>query len=512
MPLVFKQEAINGILFTLHSQKELSSFAHQKLIEMTGEEVMSQEQVTEFFKKIDKLEFQIKEDVQKVTLAQILNVPNFVENYLDIRTRLRLRKTCKTIREILNEKPLYKDCVNYKYNDLVIEISTDGGFKISYQLIKEGLRVRYWNKEKVINATIGEMVEIIQRDLMSILCSQKLKIDTFEIKGDSYTSGKHPIGELALRFTFNQLPNKLKICNLEYSIEKKDGLLIALLKRIDPEHLKCLTLTNSFSDNISFKDLYNLEQWKGLKSLKVYNWKLTELDDLRFFTHVENAHLEIGIYQWYFPPLQNILMELKDKLLENPNLKQFKIEARYGVDARHVKEIRSIFQQYNTNNAQYPCWVSIPYPDSDKKLQLLVKKKMIWFKGPCYVKGEWEEDSDEEEEKERESDDDEDEDEEVGDYSQELLIGILYTLHLQKDTPIVAHQKLMEMAKEEEVMDLDQVTEFFEKIDNGEFRLKDEVEKMIRFKRACCVDGNGKEQKIADDVVNYFPKDKFVDN
>ena len=52
------------------------------------------------------------------------------------------------------------------------------------------------------------------------------------------------------------------------------------------------------------------------------------------------------------------------------------------------EEINASLQQYNTNNAPYPCWITIPYPDSEKKLKMLVKRKMIWFKGPSYVEEE----------------------------------------------------------------------------------------------------------------------------
>ncbi|EFP10414.1 hypothetical protein CRE_22927 [Caenorhabditis remanei] len=115
MSLVFNQGAINRILFTLHFQKELPIVAHQKLMEMTGEEVMNLEQVTEFFKKIDNGEFRLEEEVKEkpqVTLVQVLNVPDFVEQYLDIDTRLCLRKTCTTIRKIVNEKRLHIGCLN----------------------------------------------------------------------------------------------------------------------------------------------------------------------------------------------------------------------------------------------------------------------------------------------------------------------------------------------------------------------------------------------------------------
>ena len=53
------------------------------------------------------------------------------------------------------------------------------------------------------------------------------------------------------------------------------------------------------------------------------------------------------------------------------------------------KRIKASLQQYKINNDPYPCRACIPYPDSDKKFKMLVTKKMIWFKGPCYVEGDY---------------------------------------------------------------------------------------------------------------------------
>ena len=57
---------------------------------------MNLDQVTEFFEKIDNGEFRLAEEIEEViveeekpevTLAHILNVPDFVEKYLDMDAR-----------------------------------------------------------------------------------------------------------------------------------------------------------------------------------------------------------------------------------------------------------------------------------------------------------------------------------------------------------------------------------------------------------------------------------------
>ncbi|KAF1763134.1 hypothetical protein GCK72_011400 [Caenorhabditis remanei] len=344
----------------------------------------------------------VKEQKPKVMLTQILIVPDFVEKYLDIDTRLRLRKTCKTIREIINEKLLHIDGLNYNFIGNCIDISTNEDFKVLYKIIEGGLRVRYWDREKVINTNNDEeKVEIIQQDLMSILCNEKLRIDTLRIESNLTTSfnKKPPIGMRALRNTFIQVPNKRNVRNLEYFVYEVNEAFIVTLNTIDPVHLKFLYLSMQFLNYSPgfWEDLNNLEQWKLLKSLIVRCPQLTVSDITRFFTHFENAHLKIRSFYGLldFTLIHNSVMELKNKLLQNFNLKQLKIRVDMEIRDSDFENIKASLQQYNTNNTPYPFWFSIPYPDSDKKLELLVETKMIWFKGPCYVEGE--EDTEEEE-------------------------------------------------------------------------------------------------------------------
>ncbi|EFP10400.1 hypothetical protein CRE_22966 [Caenorhabditis remanei] len=400
MPLVFNQEAINGILFTLHFQKELPIVAHQKLMQMTGKEVMDVKQVTEFFEKIDNEEFGLKK-MEEITLAQVLNVPDFGARYLDIDTRLRLRKTCTTIREIINQKPLHIDCLHYECEGENIEISTNEGFKVTYKINEEGLKVTSRDRVKSINAESEEKkIKLIQQDLMSILCSEKLRINTLRIESDQMSLGPR-IGMKALRNTLNQIPNKLKINNLEYFVlESRDVVLKAALKKIDPEHLRFLQRKNESFYWASILNIYtaaSIKEWKRLKSLKISCPKLLIPDIINSYTHFEYAHLEIcRFYGRSDIMLSKYIIVLIDKLLQNPNLKQLKICAENEMGAVEFQDINGILQQYN-NNAPYSCWISIPYPDSDKKLEMLVEKNMIWFKGPCYVKGELEEERSDEE-------------------------------------------------------------------------------------------------------------------
>ncbi|EFP10471.1 hypothetical protein CRE_22929 [Caenorhabditis remanei] len=368
MPLVFNQEAINGILFTLHFQKDSPIVAHQKLIEMTGKKVMNLDQINEFFKKIDNGEFQLKKEVKEVTLAHVLNIPEFDGKYLDIDARLRLRKTCTTIREIINEKMLDIDCFYYRSNRMGIDISTNDNFYVIYKIIEGGLSVVNEDSEKFFNTNNEEeQMEMIQKDLMSILCSEKLRIDSFIIEHSQRNNPK--FGMKALRNTFNQLPHKLKVRYLEYVVEENCEVLIETLKTMDPKHFKSLKLWIKLGRHDwipSWEELNDLEQWKRLKSLHLIFGGLNSLHIIRCFTHLENAHLKIDSFDDYLEltPVHIFVMQFKDKLLQNPNLKQFKVRADRRIRNSHFEEINASLQQYNTNNDPYPCWISIPYPDS----------------------------------------------------------------------------------------------------------------------------------------------------
>ncbi|KAF1763147.1 hypothetical protein GCK72_011413 [Caenorhabditis remanei] len=409
MSLVFNQEAINGILFTLHFYNELPTVAHQKLMQMVGEEVMDMDQVTEFFKKIDDGEFRLKKDIK--TLAQVVNVPNFVEKYVDLDTRLRLRKTSPTIREIINGKMLEIDWLHFKCNGLFFEISTSEDFKVTYEIVEGGLQVTNGDSEKFFSARREEeQIKIIQRDLMSILCSEKLRINTLRIRNDDSSTSdddvKPTTAMTILRNTLNQVPKKLKISKLEFWVDELDDVFIETLKNIDSEHLESLDLLfGYFHSNLTpvWNDLHNLEEWKRLKSIVAGHTKFVVSETIRLYSHVQNARFAIEHFDYTSDnmSIHNSIMELKDKLLQNPNLKQFKMKSLYAMSDSDFENLKASLQQFNTSNTPYPCWITIPYPDSDKKLELLVEKKMIWFKGPCYVEGEGEEVIDDKDEEKR---------------------------------------------------------------------------------------------------------------
>ncbi|EFP10437.1 hypothetical protein CRE_22928 [Caenorhabditis remanei] len=218
------------------------------------------------------------------------------------------------------------------------------------------------------------------------------------------------IGMRALQKTLKHLPNKLKVRNLEYCVQELDDVFIETLEKIDPEHLKFLQLRiyRYYICVIDWEYLYNLEQWKRLKTLKIYYPLPAVPDIVNSYTHFENAYLEIADFFLLDGEISkhDVVMQIKEKLLQNPTLKQFKMCTYSDMHDSDFEDINDTLQQYNTNNAPYPCWASIPYPDSDKKLELLVKKKMIWFKGPCYVE---EEDSDEDDNEDEEETEDEEE-------------------------------------------------------------------------------------------------------
>ncbi|KAF1763125.1 hypothetical protein GCK72_011391 [Caenorhabditis remanei] len=98
-------------------------------------------------------------------MAQVLNVPNFVEKYLDIDARLRLRKTCTAVREIINKKPLHIDCLHYKCCGIFILIFTNEFLYVAYKISKKGLNVENGDRvEKIGAKSDEERIEIIERD------------------------------------------------------------------------------------------------------------------------------------------------------------------------------------------------------------------------------------------------------------------------------------------------------------------------------------------------------------
>ena len=159
--------------------------------------------------------------------------------------------------------------------------------------------MKYWDKEKVINTDDEvDQIEIIQRDFMSIFGQGKMKIETLRIEdrpGNGFFRHSE-IGKRALLRTFNELFNKLKVRNLEYSADDWDFALVVALRTIDPEQLKFLKLEIKFMDNLFttvWKDLPNLEQWKRLKTFDVRVPQVSVSDIISFNAHVENTFLTI---------------------------------------------------------------------------------------------------------------------------------------------------------------------------------------------------------------------------
>ncbi|EFP10455.1 hypothetical protein CRE_22925 [Caenorhabditis remanei] len=244
---------------------------------------------------------------------------------------------------------------------------------------------------------------------LDIPTSEKLRIDTLEIEDDRTSGWEPPIGLRALRNTFSQVPNKLKITNLEYCVLDESEVLMETLKAIDPEHLESLQLNFQryvYNCNPVWEDFYNLEQWKRLKTLNLQCPGLALSDIMKFFTHVENSNLEIhSFYGVNEISKHNEVMQIIEKLLQNPNLEQFIIEASYGLKSLDFADIYASLRQYDVNCDP---WVDIPYPDSDKTLMMWVETNKIWFKGPCFV--EEEESSDEDDDEEETEDEDEEDD------------------------------------------------------------------------------------------------------
>ncbi|EFP10402.1 hypothetical protein CRE_22937 [Caenorhabditis remanei] len=387
MPPKYKPNILDGVLYTLHFQKVPSPLAHQKLLEITGEEAMSLEQVTHFYKKIDNGSFDLREKVK--TLEEVIGVmKEQILKYVDVKTRLTLRRTCRSIRATVDTCSQNIQKLKYFYGDDFIELFVDD-FSVRYEFIKGGILVRHEENLKLVRVTDDEeKLEMMRMELMTILGNEKLRIATWRI--EEKDPELQTLGMRVLRHILDQLPpQKLKVTRLEYILLDLSEDFTKTLESLDSAYLESLFLSHdpNHRDCVNFDDaIYDLEQWKQLKTLEM-DHHLSDMRELtRSWTHFERARVNFEICvdsetrMW--ESVHDEVMELKEVLLKHPALNQYQILFKNMRPA----DFNKLNETLGTNG---PAWTTFKDPGSDKNvLKMLVTEKMIWFKGPCYAEEE----------------------------------------------------------------------------------------------------------------------------
>lgn len=109
-----------------------------------------------------------------------------------------------------------------------------------------------------------------------------------------------------------------------------------------------------------------------------------------YFRILEAAHLKLVRFKLLCFDYSRVMV-FKDKLLQNPLLREIKIFWPNSFPD-HFDEINIQLGTFNQKDTQHPRWARFPYPPPNEGLvlEMAVFGDYIWFKGPEYIEGEME--------------------------------------------------------------------------------------------------------------------------
>lgn len=276
----------------------------------------------------------------RVALIEILKVPDFMNKHLDVDARLRLRKTCYILRKILDTNVPFIEHLTFMCEGSLIEIEIDGGLLVSYEPTTEGVLIKHKQGSKlVITSNEVEKYEMIRTELMTIFGNEKLNIGTFKVQENrNFSIHDEKAGMKLLKYILDMLPHQLKVGKLDYKVLETEFDFCRLMESMDPNHCKSFQVIHDYysneDDGKTLATVYQTDQWKSLKSVCIDEPTLFFKRLIDDCTHVEIGHFHYQSisYDEENQKIEDIFPELIEKLLQNPNLKQFRINMHQQFD------------------------------------------------------------------------------------------------------------------------------------------------------------------------------------
>ncbi|EGT55091.1 hypothetical protein CAEBREN_22106 [Caenorhabditis brenneri] len=404
---VFKENIVDGMIYTFHFQHFPATAAHIMIGQMIGSDICSLQYVEELYKKIEEKKFSLKK-------PQLLDMPpHFLENVvkeLDVESRAIVRKTCKTLRAFVDHIPLRLEylAINFSRNpsnSRRINIKLHfADIVVSYYEQEEGCLVtknrqgefRFDGRERFVN---GDVKQLVLADLKSIFLNPKLEIEGLAItKTKTYRFNPYFTEFIQM---LSSLEHKVHVERFSWSVYYNTDELVEILSAMKPSTLKSFESNSLYMVHDPYlpnlclelnKCLFNLPQWKGAKELNC-----TCKMNPRYYVYLaqfDQAYLTRNMHTYGQKMTVKTIMALKKKLLENENFVEMKIfEKPSTIPVKGLKRTVRPFQ-----SPINPRWAQFDYPNSVKKLLLRVYSDHIWFKGPCYESDEDESEEDSEDE------------------------------------------------------------------------------------------------------------------
>ncbi|EGT55104.1 hypothetical protein CAEBREN_08762 [Caenorhabditis brenneri] len=186
---VYKDNILDGMIYTFHFQHFPAAAAHLMLTQMIGSQACTLQYVQGIYKRIEDKKFSL-------TKPHLLDMPDHIlENVvkeLDEESRTIVRKTCKKLRALADNHPRRLEKLNVYFNETKKSVSLHfNGLAVHY-IKKEGgclvefsLSHRFSATKSIMKRSKfieGEMKQLATQDLKTILINPKLEIGELEIE------------------------------------------------------------------------------------------------------------------------------------------------------------------------------------------------------------------------------------------------------------------------------------------------------------------------------------------
>lgn len=371
----FKENIVDGIIYTFHFQRLTAAAAHSKINEMIGADTCTLQYVEGLYQRIENKKFSLKK-------PHLFDLPeHFLKNVvgsLDVKSRAIVRKSCKVFRALVDNQPLRLGNLRIFFHQTPTGTSLHfDGLAVTYIEKEDGCLVECsGGRERCIN---GEMKQLVLNDLKSIFINPKLEIGKLAIGKTKYNRFRPTFREFALMLS--SLEHKLHVEHFRWEVYFKTKYLVKIFDAMKPTTLRSLTSNIVEYEIMSTRlneQIFNLPQWKGVKKLDCTCIIFPE--DFIHLAHIDKVVLTKVNYTEQEEVTGEIIAAMKNQLLENEHFNQLIIRDCPG--SIPIENLETILRPFQSPTD--PCWAQFDHSNSDKKLLLRVYMQHYWFKGPCY--------------------------------------------------------------------------------------------------------------------------------
>uniref|UniRef100_A0A1I7UI98 F-box domain-containing protein n=1 Tax=Caenorhabditis tropicalis TaxID=1561998 RepID=A0A1I7UI98_9PELO len=267
-----------------------------------------------------------------------LPVKNIVEiiEYLDFKERMTLRKVSRDLRKIVDDMKPLVDRIFYTYGFQ----QSDSGFIV---------RLTCHTTDRKSFSCFSDMKKLKYsfNNIEILLRNPQLQLDYFEWSNLYLQEDNQKMIDL-----FTSLNHQLKIRELELG-HIQDNALIALLKAVEPGTLEEINLKFA-CDPMNFDRIYELDQWKQAKRVKIHSDFPKLFATFHHFHHFETLNVHV---EWL--STDNLLI-MRNVFSENVNFKDCFVKTGSELKSKQKRVIAEQLGLTNNPGRRFPKRYDIP--------------------------------------------------------------------------------------------------------------------------------------------------------